>query len=125
MKMKNILLLVFIYTFAMASAQIFLKFGVQEMGTIKIKGAKDAFWILINIFRNKAIVAGMALMVSSFILWLYVLSLSKLSLVFPLTAFMYIFVAVLAYFFLGEKLAAYNYLGIVLIVSGVFFLLYR
>lgn len=125
MKMKSVLLLVFIYTFAMAAAQIFLKFGMQEMGALKVKGIKDVVWLVINIFKNKAIVSGMALMVSSFILWLYVLSWSKLSLVFPLTAFMYIFVAVFAYFFLGEKLAAYNYLGIVLIVSGVFFLLYR
>jgi len=125
MKMKTIIILVLIYAFLMALAQIFLKTGVTGMGGFKLKGTKDVFPLLLNIIKNKAILAGMFLMVSSFFLWLYILSVAKLSLVFPLTASMYIFVALLSFFILGEKLALFNYVGVALIISGTAFLLMK
>ncbi|MDD5382913.1 MAG: hypothetical protein PHH60_04590, partial [Candidatus Margulisbacteria bacterium] len=58
-------------------------------------------------------------------LWLAMLSWFKLSLIFPLTAFVYVFVALLSYFLLYEKLMPVNYFGVVLIALGIFFLLYK
>jgi uncharacterized membrane protein len=64
-------------------------------------------------------------MAASFVLWLVILSWFKLSLVFPLTALTYLFVALLSYLMLGEKLLLQNYAGIILIALGIFFLLYK
>lgn len=123
--MKTIVILVLIYAFLMALAQVLLKTGVTEMGGFKIKGTKDIMPLLLNILKNKAIFAGMFLMVSSFFLWLYILSVAKLSIVFPLTASMYIFVAFLSFLFIGEKLALINYTGVFLIIAGTAFLLLK
>jgi len=125
MKMRNVLFYVLIYTLILAVSQILLKSGALEIGGLKIRGIKDIFFLAPQVLKNKAIMAGMILMISSFFLWLFILSWSKLGLVFPLTALVYVFVAFMSYFILGEKLATYNYLGIFLIITGVFFLLHR
>jgi drug/metabolite transporter (DMT)-like permease len=64
-------------------------------------------------------------MASSYFLWMTILSWFKLSVAFPLTSLAFVFVAVLSYFLLNEKLLPLNYWGIVLITSGIFFLLYK
>ncbi len=125
MKIQHVLLFVLIYTFAMGAAQVLLKIGATEMGGIKIRGLKDLFILLIEIFKNKAIVAGIALMLGAFIPWILVLSWAKLSLVFPLTALIYVVVAVMSYFILAERLALLNYFGMFLIFTGVVFLLHK
>ena len=109
----------------MAFSQILLKSGVSQIGGFKIDGLRDVFLIIFQALKNPFIMGSIVLMVSSFFLWLYVLSWTKLGLIFPLTALTYVFVAVMSVFILGEKFSVYAYFGIVLIISGVFFLLYR
>ena len=123
--MKNLLFWILFYTLVMAFSQILLKTGVSQIGGFKIGGSKDALSITIQILKNPFIMGSIALMVSAFFLWLYVLSWSKLGLIFPLTALVYVFVALMSYFMLGEKLSPFNYFGITLVVAGVFFLLFK
>jgi undecaprenyl phosphate-alpha-L-ara4N flippase subunit ArnE len=77
------------------------------------------------VLKNPYVLGGTLLLGSSFFIWLFILSWFKLGVVFPLTAVTYILVALLAYFILDEKLSWYNYLGILLISGGIFFLLYK
>lgn len=123
--MKNALFLVVIYSFILALSQIFLKFGTNAIGEIRIKGLVDVYKVAIQIFKTPFLLLGIILMVSSFFLWIYILSWFKLGFVFPLTALIYVFVAIMSYFMLSEKLSLHNYLGIILIFLGVFFLLKR
>lgn len=123
--MRNFFVWILFYTLIMAFSQILLKSGVSQIGGFKIGGSKDVFLITFQVLKNPFIMGSIMLMVSSFFLWLYILSWTKLGLVFPLTALVYVFVALMSYFMLGEKLSLFNYFGIVLIASGVFFLLYK
>lgn len=123
--MKELLFGVLIFALAMAFSQVLLKIGVSQISLFKFQGLKDIFGLVLKIFLNPSILLSMALMVSSFFLWLYILSKFKLGVAFPLTAMTYVFVALFSYFMLGEKLTLFNYLGITLIAAGVFFLLYK
>ncbi len=69
------------------------------------------FWFYIGIFAF-----GVATIV-----WIKILSLAKLSSVYPMQSIAYILVAILAYFIFGEKINAYTIIGIALIISGIFF----
>jgi drug/metabolite transporter (DMT)-like permease len=121
--MKNALFLVVIYSFILALSQIFLKLGTNVIGEIRIKGLVDVYRFAIQIIKSPFLLLGVLLMASSFFLWIYILSWFKLGYVFPLTALIYVFVAIMSYFMLAEKLSIHNYLGILLIFLGVFFLL--
>lgn len=123
--MRNSLFWILFYTLVMAFSQILLKAGVGQIGGFKISGSKDIFLITLQVLKSPFIMGSILLMVSSFFLWLYILSWFKLGVVFPLTALVYVFVALMSYFILGEKLSLINYFGIILVASGVFFLLYK
>ena len=123
--MRNFLVWVLLYTLVMAFSQILLKFGVAHIGGFKIREFKDVLSITLQVLKNPLIMGSIVLMVSSFFLWLYILSWTKLGLVFPFTALVYVFVALMSYFMLGEKFSSFNYFGIAFIAIGVFFLLYK
>jgi len=114
-----------IYTLLLASSQIILKTGASQLGGISLKGAGDVFPVFFKVITNPTVVIGTLCMASSFLMWIYILSWFKLGVVFPLTAITYVFVALLSYFFLGEKLSVFNYTGIAFIAAGIFFLLYK
>ena len=124
-EMKNLLFWLLVYTLIMAMSQIFLKLGAVQMGSLKIKEFRDVLIIAFEILTNPFVILSVTLMVSLFFLWMFILSWFKLGLVFPMTALTYVFVALMSYFFLGEALSPINYFGIILIASGIFFLLYR
>ena len=124
-EMRHLFIWVVFYCLLLASSQITLKSGASQLGGFTIKGLADIFPLLLRIIANPMILLGTLLMASSFLLWVYILSWLKLGLVFPLTAMTYIFVALLSYFFLAEKLSLINYFGIVLVAAGIFFLLYK
>lgn len=123
--MRNFFVWILFYTLIMAFSQILLKSGVSQIGGFKVSGLNDVFLITLQVLKNPFIIGSILLMVSSFFLWLYILSWTKLGLVFPLTALVYVFVALMSYFMLGEKLSSFNYFGIIFITAGVFFLLYK
>jgi len=123
--MRHLLTWMFIYTLVMALGQIFLKMGMSKMAGFSLQSTKDAFLILPGLLRSPYILLGAGLMAASFVLWLFILSWFRLSLVFPLTALTFVFVVLLSYFMLGEKMLIQNYAGIVLIAFGIFFLLYK
>ena len=68
---------------------------------------------------NKYFITGLLLASISFLAWIKILSLSKLSTSFNISALMYIMVALEAYWFLNEPLTLRFCLGTLLIVIGV------
>lgn len=69
------------------------------------------------------IVAGVLISVVYFFLWLIVLSWAEVSWALPMNAVEYIFVSLLAIFFLKEKVVPIRWLGIGFITAGVFFMM--
>ena len=123
--MFNLLVWLLIYTFTLAMSQILLKKGLTQIGTFSAHNIVDLFNLLVAVLKNPYVVGGTALMASSYFLWLAILSHFKLSIAFPLTAIGFIFVALLSYFILGERLLWHNYLGIGFIALGIFLLLFN
>jgi len=109
----------------MAISQILLKVGVGQIGGFHLVGIREVWLLVLQVLTNLSIMSSIILMVSSFFLWLYILSWTKLSLVFPLTALVYVLVPILSFLLLGERLSLYQYLGATFIASGVFFLLFK
>jgi drug/metabolite transporter (DMT)-like permease len=123
--MRNLLFWIVIYTLVLAYSQVLLKIGLNQLGPINIRDGKDVLPVAFSILTNFSVVFGVVLMASSFFLWIYILSGFNLSIAFPLTALVYVFVAILSALLLKEKLYLYNYSGILLIAIGIFFLLYK
>ncbi|MBN2058550.1 MAG: hypothetical protein JW782_07125 [Candidatus Saganbacteria bacterium] len=123
--MHKLLFWVTIYTLMLAFSQIMLKLGLTKVGAISARHLKDLPLILLHLAQNSYVVFGTLLMASSYFLWLAILSWFKLSLAFPMTALGFIFVALLSYFMLGERLLWHNYLGIGFIALGIFLLLFK
>ena len=121
-KMQNLLFWIVVYTLILAYSQILLKLGVSQIGGITFD---HPFQLIFSIFQNIYVISGTILMASSYFLWLAILSWFKLSIAFPLTAIGFIFVAILSYFVLNEKMLFINYIGILFIALGIFLLLYK
>jgi len=120
--MKNLFYWLLLYTIILATSQILLKLGVNQLGPIDLKNAPK---LIMDVLANPALIFGTILLGSTFFIWMVILSKFPLSLAFPLTAMAYVFVGILSFFFLGEKLMLVNYFGIFLIACGLFFLLYK
>ncbi len=123
--MIKIFVWVFVYAFAMALSQVLLKIGVSQVGGFNLGSWSDNISLAIRVLTNYYILGSISLMMSSFFLWIWVLSWNRLGVVFPLTAVMYIILPALAFFVFGEKLSMINYFGIFLIVAGVYAVLYQ
>lgn len=123
--MIKVFVWVFAYAFAMALSQVLLKIGVSQVGGLTFGGMSDNISLAVRVLTNYYILGSIFLMMSSFFLWIWVLSWNRLEVVFPLTAVMYIILPALAFFVFGEKLSPVNYFGIFLIVAGVYAVLYQ
>src|SRR3989339_1567089 len=102
--MKVPLVWVAFFCLAQAVGQLFLKLGTNQLGQLAVKDMKSLWVMIISVIKNPFIIGGMTLFVSSFFLWTYIISWVKLGEVFPLTALVFVFVAWMSFFALGETL---------------------
>ncbi|MFH1541943.1 MAG: hypothetical protein ABIE84_02500 [bacterium] len=123
--MKNLMVLLLIYTTMLAFSQILLKSGATQLGGFTIRGLQDILPLIFQMIKNPFIIVGSLLLATSYFLWIYMLSWFKLGMIFPLSAIAFIFVAIMSYFILGERFSPLNYFGMLMIFSGLFFLLYK
>ncbi|MFC1616522.1 EamA family transporter, partial [Patescibacteria group bacterium] len=107
----------FINVILVSFAQILLKIGTGKVE--KIFGEKNIFISLSKIFSNPQIFIGTSLYVISLILWLYILSRSRLSMAYPIMSMSYIFVMVLSIYFLKENVGLMQWLGAFLVITGI------
>lgn len=116
------LILVLICIFAGAIGQICFKYGLGDIH--KINGMEDLlkFKTIFEIITNKYIILGVFLYGSSFILWMAALSTLDVSFMYPLLSLGYVITAILAVIFLGENITIIRWIGIILIVTGCFFI---
>jgi drug/metabolite transporter (DMT)-like permease len=91
-----------------AIAQILFKLGVPKVS-----------WLSLNWVHNKYIISGIVLYIIALIVFLNALKYERLSVVYPLIATSYIWVALLCNQFLGEPISLWQWMGFILIVAGV------
>ncbi|MFT4967595.1 MAG: putative membrane protein [Candidatus Deianiraeaceae bacterium] len=88
-----------------------------KIGSASFKG--NFFEHLLLFITNKFLFIGLVLYGISTIIYVTTLQKIDLSLAYPVISISYVFVVLLAYFFLGESLSMYKVLGIMLITIGV------
>jgi drug/metabolite transporter (DMT)-like permease len=81
---------------------------INELASLKI----------FNTIFEPNVFLGILLYVFATLIWLVVLSNAELSYAYPLIALGYIVTAILSYVYLGENIALYRWLGIILIIVG-------
>lgn len=117
--MKNTIMwavLIFTGTFS----QLLFKVGLRKSGFIAWNNLGDVFNFYIKSL-NVYFLSGLFLTIISFLLWIRILSTSRLSTAFNISALMYIVMALEAYFFLGEPMGIKFLIGTALITIGVAF----
>ncbi len=104
-----------------ACGQIFLKFATNSIGEIHLEWPTIPS-LLMQLFRNPWVLAGIILFVSSMVLWMKVISDMELSKAYPSISISYIIVFIFSIIFFKEAVTASKVFGFFLIIAGVFFL---
>lgn len=99
------------------TGQLLMKKGMLVFGAFP---ASQFLFKIIPMLLNPYVFFGIACFGFSAITWLVVLSRLELSFVYPLVSVAYILVAVASWFFFKENLTLMRWLGILVIVLGVF-----
>jgi drug/metabolite transporter (DMT)-like permease len=101
-------------------AQVFMKTGLLKTGIHSI----DLTTIAEFTVRSAAspyLWAGLAIYVISFFLWIVVLSRIELSIALPVSSVCYLLTPLFAVVFLHEQVSPVRWLGISLIIAGIYF----
>jgi len=99
---------------------ILMKVGAGSIGSIQLSTFKDAILLFVKIFTNISVLGGVALYFLSAIIWLLLLTKLDISYVQPILALTYVITPILAIVFLNENVPAMRWVGIAIIVIGVF-----
>jgi drug/metabolite transporter (DMT)-like permease len=113
----NAYILIFITTLCTIGGQLILKRAVAELKPLLDTGAMH---FLLGAAMSPLVIAALCLQVLGYVSWLFVLSKEKLSIAFALSgSTLYLLTAIASWYFYGERLSAGQWLGFVLISTGV------
>jgi len=99
------------------AGQLLMKKGMMVFGTFP---ASQLLIKIIPIFMNPYVFFGFACFGLSSIFWLVVLSRLQISLAYPMVSVAYVLVAIFSWIFFKEDLTFVRWLGIAVIIFGVF-----
>jgi len=99
------------------AGQLLMKKGMLVFGAFPVR---QLLYKIIPIFLNPYVFVGLAFFGASAVLWLVVLSRLELSLVYPMVSVAYILVALASWLLFKENVTLVRWLGILVIVMGVF-----
>jgi drug/metabolite transporter (DMT)-like permease len=105
------IILVIVSTFFAAFGQYFIKKGLNQI----------SIFSLLALLGNFSLILGFFLYGIGAILVVTALRKGKLSVLYPLISLGFVWLALLAAFFLGEILSLANWLGIAIIILGITF----
>ena len=74
---------------------------------------------LLELARNRQIILGLCVYVVSLVVYLYALSTSALSFVYPTFASVFVFVLLFSRFGLGERVSLHRSLGVAIVIAGI------
>ena len=102
-----------------ATAQLLLKAGTNAIGVITFTrdNAGDLAWRMLT---QQWFIAGAACYALSLVVWIVGLSRVPVSMAYPLLSVGYVLNALAAHYLLGEAVTLSRWMGIGLIIAGVF-----
>jgi drug/metabolite transporter (DMT)-like permease len=101
------------------TGELFLKRGMNEIGSFDFASVDTIIPTLIKIFSNPNIWIGFIGFGGGSIFWLSVISRVHLSLAYPMLALSYVIVVVESWIFLGEGLHPLRIIGSIVVGLGV------
>ncbi len=115
----NPIVLVFINVFLGVVGQFLIKKGMNAIGDTVTKNGLTFF---LQAFTSPFVLGGLVFYGVSLLIWLVVLSKVNLSLAYPLISISYVLVLLVSWIFLNEVVPPLRWLGVGLIIAGVFFI---
>ena len=102
------ILLILFTTLLISSAQILYKLGIPSLK-----------FNLISIIANYFLIGGLVLYGIGAILMIISFRGGEVSVLYPIIATSYIWVSLLSIYFLGEKMNAFRWIGVFIIIAGI------
>lgn len=104
-----------------AAANLMMKFGVRRFGPSGVNLEHGAFSAAGTILSNWVLIAGLVLFASNVVLYTYALAGIRISVAYPImVSGGFAIIALVAWRWLGESLTTGQWLGIAMILVGVF-----
>ena len=100
----------------LTATQLLLKVSLKQFGIFSWSWGYFRGVLLNPVFLLTGVCA-----LSSMLLWMYILKRYEFSIVYPLTGISYIFGLVAAQWILHESIPATRWIGVIIIIIGVFF----
>lgn len=115
--MRTILLIVLASLFT-AVGEAFLSKGMKETGDVAAL-PRGQLWKMVFMFGNPKVLVGILFLAVFFFIYSAALSWADLSYLMPATALSFVFGALIAWLFLGERVSGWRWAGIGLISLGI------
>ena len=101
------------------TGELFLKRGMNEIGSFDFAAVSAIIPTLLKIAMNPYIWVGMVGFIGGSVFWLSVISRAPLSLAYPMLSLSYVIVVVESWIFLNEGLHPLRVVGSLVIIAGV------
>ena len=115
--MLKVIILTIFQCFLLASGQVCFKLAVDKIDSFRWSWA-----YFVDLLTNWYLIACGVFLISATILWGFILKHFAFSVAYPVTAFAYIFGMLAAIFIFHETVSLIRWLGVGLIILGVFFI---
>lgn len=116
---KTVIVLIMLSVLLSVGGQLFMKSGMNSIGKINLLQIIQPT-TLFKLMLNPMIITGVGLYVMASVVWLVVLSKAELSYAYPMIGISYILTSTLAWVIFKENMTVFRFLGIVMILSGVY-----
>ena len=102
------------------TAQLLIKKGVLSLGNLNFS-IPNLVGLAPRIIQNFWLLGGLFLFGVSFLLWLFIISKLKLSIAYPIsTSLSFGLITISSWFLFREQLSWLQFIGIVIIIIGIF-----
>jgi drug/metabolite transporter (DMT)-like permease len=102
------------------TSELLLKYGAMETIQPEVSPLLDIFGF--STLGSLWVWGGIACYILAFVNWLHILRWIPLSIAFPLTSVVHVLIPLGSWFFLGEYISPVRWLGIAMIIAGIYFI---
>lgn len=120
-QMVFVLVIALVSIVLLVSGQTLLKVGLNDIGGVSLFDG-NPLGSLLGLFRTPWIILGFVCYGIAAILWLDVLSKLDFSMAFPMVSLTYVFAILIGRFIFQETVGLDRIVGVLLILSGLFFI---
>ena len=108
----------------LVAAQMCLKVATVKLRAIRLQHLNKLQLLIKSVF-NSFIITAFFLYAIGFVLWLVVLSKLNVNVAYPMMSLGYVLNAIVAYFLFKEPLSKRSFMGIVIIMLGIYLITYH